>query len=677
MTGRQPNILIAPGAFKECALDSAEIAEAIRRGVLFALPEANVSMLPMCDGGTGFSKRAYDFVQFSSKGKAQATRAQFEVLNAAGQPVSAAYTLIDYPARRVAVVESASVVGLALLDDATRQATPLKKRTSFGLGVLLRHILETNRPDRLYIGTGDSAVNDAGVGIGQALGLVALFDADGHEFTEPVTPELLQQVARVEARENPELQMPKNTFLACNPSSVLCGPGGTSRRYGPQKQAFRNAGLEASACAEERAEEIDQLEQALEHWARLVQGRYGIQLQHLPGAGGAGGVAAGVHLFLKANIRFSLDALRHLVPFEKAVEGKDLVISGEGAVDRNTGTGKVCYGLGLWGKKAGSEVAVLAGQVRPGAENLYARCIDDIHCIHGEAGAHSFEELLQPEITAEGLVLAAQRAVTRFSNMPKRGPRVRDSKCNKMAPRAFLLCSPDLMFSHHMGCLAQTEAKVLEILRDTVPGSDEGEAWYRQLCMKPVVSERDYGMRIRRAIKNLGLDHQGACQVEGRVLAVWKTAARDIASCTEDAIEFLRLCALEEIHVTVGHANHPLAAKMLRIVKKCVPAAAERLIPLATTQPPYCLPDPRYLEWAFNETGLSRTRTIVVGTSIADDLLSATVLRSGTALIDPRCERSVYGEAYPFCAITNRLDFLAEHIDDLFKQLRRRQGAHE
>lgn len=675
MATRQPKILIAPGSFKECALDSADIAAAIRAGVLSVLPDASLTLFPMCDGGTGFSKRVFHYFESLSNGKVSPYRKHLEVEDAARQPVLAEYTLLEYPTRRVAVVESASVVGLAQLDDSTRRATPLLNRTSYGLGVLLRHILVNDRPDRLYIGTGDSAVNDAGVGIGQALGLVSLLDAEGNEIDTPVTPADLGRVTRVVPCENPELFLPEKVFLACNPSSILCGPEGTTRRYGPQKQALQNEALERCASVDERSEELDRLEEAITHWAKLVQQSYGVSLHYLPGAGGAGGVAAGVRLFLKANIRFSLDALRHLVPFEDSLRGKDLVITGEGAVDQNTGTGKVCYGLGLWGKKAGSEVAVLAGQVRPGAENLYARCIDDIHCIHGEPGKRPHEELLAAEVTREGLILAAQRAVTRFCNMPARGSASPDSKGNKDAPRAFFLTSPDLLFMHCADKMRETKKEIRDILKGALPSGIDPTTWYTRLVAKPVHDQKDYGRRMRRALRNLGQGGDAADQVSNRINALWDRAARAIHACSEDATEFLGACARQNVHVTVGHAHHPLARTMAKVIRRTAPAKAGMWTDLCASEPPHYLPDPRYLEWAFSEAGLSRIRTVVVGSCIADDLLPATVLRCGTALIDARFDSPAIGEAYPFCALSDSLAFLTHDLDGLFREVKRRQGV--
>jgi len=175
----------------------------------------------------------------------------------------------------------------------------------------------------------------------------------------------------------------------------------------------------------------------------------------------------------------------------------------------------------------------------------------------------------------------------------------------------------------------------------------------------------------------MGLDDDAACQTESRITALWEKAARAVVTCSQDATEFLQACAREHVHVAIGHAHHPLAGTMARVIRKSAPSETGIKTALCTWAPPHCLPDPRYLEWAFNEAEISRTRTVVVGSRIADDLLPATVMRCGTVLIDPKFISPAMGEAYPFCALSDSLAFLTRDLDGHFREVNRRQGARE
>jgi glycerate kinase len=120
--------------------------------------------------------------------------------------------------------------------------------------------------------------------------------------------------------------------------------------YGPQKGAT--------------PEMVERLDAALAHLAGVVKDQLGRDIAEVPGAGAAGGLAAGAIAFMNARLVCGIDTVMAQTRLQDAVAGADWVITGEGSFDEQSLRGKVVSGVIRVAKAAGAKVGVLAGQVR-------------------------------------------------------------------------------------------------------------------------------------------------------------------------------------------------------------------------------------------------------------------------------------------------------------------------
>jgi glycerate kinase len=248
------------------------------------------------------------------------------------------------------VIEMAAASGLPLVPPERRDP---RITTTWGTGELIRHALDQGCR-RLLIGIGGSATNDGGAGMAQALG-VHLLDAQGQEL--PPGGAALARLARIVADTlDPRL---RDTIVqvACDVDNPLCGPNGASTIYGPQKGATPTM--------------VRELDDALRHYASIVQRDLGVDVLDLPGAGAAGGLGAGLVAFLKAELlpgsRMVFDALH----FDTHLAEADLVITAEGHLDTQTLRGKSVGAVATAARARGVPVIVVVGGVSNEEHLLY------------------------------------------------------------------------------------------------------------------------------------------------------------------------------------------------------------------------------------------------------------------------------------------------------------------
>jgi glycerate kinase len=218
---------------------------------------------------------------------------------------------------------------------------------------LIRHALDRGCR-RLLIGIGGSATNDGGAGLAQALG-AQLLDEQGQEL--PPGGAALARLARIiSGTLDPRLHETV-VQVACDVDNPLCGPTGAAAIYGPQKGATPTM--------------VRELDDALRHYATLVQRDLGVDVLDLPGAGAAGGLGAGLVAFLKAELlpgsRMVLDALQ----FDMQLAAVDLVITAEGHLDAQTLRGKSVNAVATAARARGVPVIAVVGGVGSEEHALY------------------------------------------------------------------------------------------------------------------------------------------------------------------------------------------------------------------------------------------------------------------------------------------------------------------
>jgi glycerate kinase len=342
-------VVIAPDSFKEC-LRASEVAEALCAGWLEGMPDAEVIAFPMADGGEG----TVDAVVRATGG----TLVTRMVSGPLGAPVEAAYGLIQNG--KVAVLEMAAASGLALVPPEKRE--PCRASTR-GTGELILHALEQGVDD-IIMGVGGSATNDGGAGMAQALGY-RLLNKRGEELGGGGAR--LVQLDRIDAAgRHPRLDG-VNVYVACDVDNPLCGPQGASVVYGPQKGAT--------------SEDILILDHALSHFAGVVARDMKVSLSDMPGAGAAGGLAGGLMAFAGAKLENGLDLIATLCGLHQALAGADLVITGEGSLDRQTTFGKTPAGIARLAHAFNVPVIAVGGRVTHEADALRDHGVDALFSI--------------------------------------------------------------------------------------------------------------------------------------------------------------------------------------------------------------------------------------------------------------------------------------------------------
>ena len=337
-------VVIAPDSFKD-SLSAQGVAEAIALGLAQVWPQATLVKCPMADGGEG----TVESILAACAGELRRSR----VRGPLGAPVEAAWGWL--PHTQTAIIEMAEASGLQLVPPGQRDACI---SSTFGTGELIRAALDAGA-QRVILAIGGSATNDGGAGAMQALGL-KLLDAQD----QPLVPGglALAQLARLDLSGlDPRLAQVRFD-IAADVNNPLCGPHGASAIFGPQKGAT--------------PAQVQQLDQALGHFAERCAQALGKDVRDEPGSGAAGGLGFAAKAFLGAQFQAGVEVVAELVGLADAVKDADLVITGEGRFDAQTLRGKTPFGVAQIAKQHGVPVVVVAGTLGDGYQELYSHGID-------------------------------------------------------------------------------------------------------------------------------------------------------------------------------------------------------------------------------------------------------------------------------------------------------------
>ncbi|MDE6409292.1 MAG: glycerate kinase [Muribaculaceae bacterium] len=372
-------IIVASDSFKG-SLSSREVGEAAARGIIAALPHAEVTVIPIADGGEG----TVEAVVSGLGGEIVSAT----VSGPLGDPVSAQYGICG----DTAVIEMASASGLPLIPE--RKRNPMLA-SSFGTGELILHALQHGCRDFL-IGLGGSATNDAGIGMLSALGFQFL-DKDGRrirgcggeagritsiDFSDVIT----------------ELKMAKFT-IACDVNNPLTGPNGASMVFGPQKGAD-----------DEMAAKLDE---NLSSFARTCAKILNTDHSSFPGAGAAGGMGFAFLSFLNAKLQSGIEMVMDSVNFDSMLENASLVITGEGRIDNQTCMGKAPGGILKRCKAHGIPVVAIGGSVEPDA--LPSLMEAGFTAIHGVTPpGMPLSEAIKPEIASRNVEKTVSKRIKQW-----------------------------------------------------------------------------------------------------------------------------------------------------------------------------------------------------------------------------------------------------------------------
>ena len=320
-------ILIAPDKFKG-SLGARAVGAALAAGVREALPAAEMEICPLADGGEGTA----EVICLALGGEWISCPAH----DARGRPVQASYGWVRESRR--AVMEMSAAAGLFRL--APNERDPLTAST-FGVGEMLRCAADRGA-EEIILGLGGSATNDGGFGLARALGF-RFFAADGRELSGAV-PDLLD-LARIGVPNEPRLP---RLVAACDVRNPLLGPTGATRTFGAQKGAA--------------PEQMEILEHALRRLADVAAETFGSDHRATAGAGAAGGLGFGLLTFCGATVRSGFEVVAELIGLREKIARADIVITGEGKLDRQTLSGKAPAGVARLARAAGKRVFAIVGQ---------------------------------------------------------------------------------------------------------------------------------------------------------------------------------------------------------------------------------------------------------------------------------------------------------------------------
>ena len=327
-------VLIAPDKFKG-SLTAEEAAAAMAQGVLSVYPDADVTRLPVADGGEGTLEAAL---------AAGAEERTARVRGPLGREVTAAWAMDG----TTAVLETARSSGLMLVEPSVQTSLAA---SSFGSGQLITAALDAGAQE-IILGIGGSAMTDGGSGALTALGL-RILDAAG----EPVPPggAGLAVAAAVDASGLDPRVKDTRIRIAADVTNPLTGHNGAAHVFGGQKGADSSARL--------------LLDEALGNWARLLKEATGVDVD-VPGAGAAGGFPSAFLAFTDARIEPGFELIADLVGLAPALERADLVLSGEGSIDEQSRYGKAPLEVARMAAEKGIPVVLVAGAITLGPKVL-------------------------------------------------------------------------------------------------------------------------------------------------------------------------------------------------------------------------------------------------------------------------------------------------------------------
>ena len=359
------------------SMTSMEAGRAIREGILNVLPDTEVIVKPLADGGEGTTEALVEGLG--------GELVETEVHGPLETPVKAVYGVIKETG--TAIMEMAAAAGIMLVGKDKR---PLDA-TTYGVGEMIRDAVRRGCRE-FIIGIGGSATNDGGIGMLTALGYEFL---DARGAAVGIGSGALGEVASIRTgRVLPELKECRFR-IACDVTNPLCGVNGATYIYGPQKGVTEDL--------------RDSLDAAMANYAQVIRDCLGTDHRESEGAGAAGGLGFAFLSCLNADLQPGIGLVLDAVDMEKTMEGADLVFTGEGRLDGQTAMGKAPVGIAKLAKKHGAKVVALAGAVIEGAEKCNENGIDAFFPILRRIA--TLDEAMDPETAKENMIRTTEQVI--------------------------------------------------------------------------------------------------------------------------------------------------------------------------------------------------------------------------------------------------------------------------
>ena len=342
-------ILVAPDSFKE-SLSAIQVAEAISKGVLKIIPNAEIIKTPISDGGEGL----LDALVNDKNGKIITVK----VYDPLYRSIAAEYGILNEGT--TAVIEMAKASGLELLKEQEKNPDIT---SSYGTGQLILDALDRGC-QKIIIGIGGSATNDGGMGMVKALG-GKFINKEGIELTEGGGA--LGELSSIDLTNFDKRISNCKIVVACDVTNKLTGENGASFVYGAQKGGSK--------------EQLGFLDKNLQHYAAIIRNHLGIEIENINGAGAGGGMGAGLIAFLNAELKSGIDLILETLEIKKHIKNIDLIITGEGEIDKQTLQGKTILGIAALAKEYYVPVIAITGKIGDNIDEIYKLGITSIFSI--------------------------------------------------------------------------------------------------------------------------------------------------------------------------------------------------------------------------------------------------------------------------------------------------------
>ena len=376
-------VVVAIDSFKG-SLTSLEAGEAVQAGIRLAMPDAQVLVRPLADGGEGTAQA----LTLGMGGRVE----KAWVTGPAGRPVECAYGILDESG--TAIIEMSGAAGITLVTGEERN--PMHT-TTYGVGEVIKDAIGKGCR-RFIVGIGGSATNDGGIGMLQALGS-GLLNEKGEQVAFGAKG--LEELASI-TDENVIPELRECAFrIACDVTNPLCGERGASAVYGPQKGATPDM--------------VAQMDGWLGDYARLAAAKTEKANAAYPGTGAAGGLGFAFLTFTNAVLESGVKIVLEETKLEACIEEADIVVTGEGRLDGQTVMGKAPIGVAGIAKKHGKTVLAFSGCVSEDARACNGGGIDAYFPI--VRGAVTLEEAMAPDNARRNLTATVEQVFRLIGRM--------------------------------------------------------------------------------------------------------------------------------------------------------------------------------------------------------------------------------------------------------------------
>ncbi|MDY3068792.1 MAG: glycerate kinase [Parabacteroides sp.] len=341
-------IVIAIDSFKG-SLSSAELGKAVEKGIHNIYPECNTVVLPVADGGEG----TVESLMTHSDGHI----VDVKVHNPLGEIINTQYGISN----DTAFMEMAAASGLSLIP---YKPGNVMLTNTYGTGEMILDAIKKGCKN-FIIGIGGSATNDAGLGMLQALGF-RIIDKKGNNIN--ISGNNLTTVHHIDS-SNIDKAIKECSFnIITDVKNPFYGENGAAYIFAPQKGA--------------NPEIVKHLDDGLQNIASIIKKEKGIDIQKVEGSGAAGGLGGIFHSYLNANLTSGIEFILQFKNFDSIIQNADLIITGEGKLDKQTKSGKAISGIINHANKFNIPVIALSGNTEEADQQILEQGLTAYWSIH-------------------------------------------------------------------------------------------------------------------------------------------------------------------------------------------------------------------------------------------------------------------------------------------------------